>query len=60
MELVPLNNQGAFEIPMSSFEKEDPIWGYYTYTLEASLTNVAGETQTQTFSLSAEAFFIVK
>ena len=51
---VPLNNQGAFEIPIELVSKnEDPIWGYYTYTLEASLTNVAGETQTQTFSLSA-------
>ncbi|NLZ72449.1 MAG: hypothetical protein GX905_01310, partial [Bacteroidales bacterium] len=51
---VSLNEKGEFEIPMELLSDEkDPIWGFYSYTIEASLTNVAGETQTQRFSLSA-------
>ena len=51
---VALNEKGEFEIPVELLSnEEDPIWGFYVYTVEVSLTNVAGETQTQRFSLSA-------
>lgn len=51
---VSLNDKGEFAIPVELIaDDNDPIWGYYNYTLEVSLTNVAGETQTESYSLFA-------
>ncbi len=51
---VLLDEKGGFEIPVELLaDEKDPIWGFYSYVIEASLTNVAGETQTQRFSLAA-------
>lgn len=51
---VALNDKGEFAIPIELIaDDNDPIWGYYNYTLEVSLTNVAGETQTESYSLFA-------
>lgn len=52
---VPVDGDGNFSIPVSLLpdksQKEDQ--GFYTYTIVATVTNVAGETQSSTTTIAA-------
>ena len=50
---VMLNDGGDFTIPVPLIVKEYQEFGYYSYTVEASVTSLAGETQIGSFSLNA-------
>lgn len=49
---VLLNQDGAFTIPVVLSGDKSMDTGYYVYQINATVTNVAGETQTSTFNLN--------
>lgn len=48
-----IGDDGMFSIPVRLQGVEGVTSGYYTYRIEASVTNQAGETQTSVTTLSA-------
>lgn len=49
---VPLNDDGQFAIPVILTGDKDMTTGYYVFQVDATVTSVAGETQTSSYSLS--------
>ena len=48
---VSLNEDGQFTIPVSLSGDKGFDMGYYVFQIQATVTNVAGETQASTYSL---------
>lgn len=49
---VMLNEDGGFTIPVSLNGDKDMYGGYYVFRINATVTNVAGETQASTYNIS--------